>query len=209
MSGEIESTKLNNIHAIVLLTCTISGVVALLDANLKVTKIIPTFRNFFETLEPLNLGAVTDFYVCLGPGSFTGIRQTLSFVTGFLTGRQSQGKTLLDAKKPKVHGFSLFDYIRAVEKLPDTTPIFINGFFYKEGIEHLGYIYIPPNTIKFVNLQKDNLPDSVIKNMFRVQNPTHYFTKTYIEDFLKHFSGFTSELTPLYAKPVSITPAKT
>ncbi len=183
----------------VFLTCVNPGVIfklSKIQLNNKVNYVCKreyaVNRDFFEIVEALDFSNTQDVYVCAGPGSYTGIRQTLSFGVG------------LSVKDTyNIHVFNLFDFIKTLTGYED---IIINGFSKKPFSRGFALI---DNEYTYVNLTESEIEKLKNENKtYLADDVSSLFTCNNVTKFIQEFTGFSADIKPLYINPVNITKSK-
>ncbi len=155
-------------------------------------------RDFYNKLKNLDFSFKdSKFYVCVGPGSYTGIRQTVAFFMGIQM-----------VKNIRLYTFTLFDYFKYVYKkeLKNKNKLIINGFPFSINENYRGFgLNIKTAEYFYYN---DN---AFCSDCFWVKNPADVIQKDKVFDFIKHAQQqniFKTNLEPLYINPVHITKSK-
>lgn len=136
-----------------------------------------TNRNFNEIFDKIrdefDLTACNEIFFNIGPGSYTGIRQTIASVLGLVLGYVVKGK-----ENFKAYPFTSFNLVRYVTNTPKA-PLFIQAL---PPIERQG-TNIPIEEIKgFVNYKEQDLYMSFQEFRKKHREGVLYLSERYISD---------------------------
>ena len=214
----------------VFFTCLHIGKIFIIQEG-KCEETITIQRDFMDKISSLNIDTNgSTFYFCTGPGSYTGIRQTLSFALGLKLGfsihNNSSHNNTTQTDQLNIKTFNLFDYLSFVT---NKQHIFINGFYKNSNMNSASgnepgnknimseslkgfakinsrFLYITDSRELIEQPNKYGIKGA--KNLIIVANPYKYITCENVINFVNHFNNFSEELSPLYINPVNITSPK-